>query len=106
METITLYHGTTGEAAESIKADGFIYGPAYFSPSRDGAENYATLNDFDAGRAVIIKIELPLNILNIDNESYNGDDLETALQEEIAVYVDGNVSIENAEFLYIGYEYE
>jgi hypothetical protein len=99
-----FYHGTTGENAESIMNDGFICGRAYFSPRYEVAADYALANDPDG--AVVIAVELEIDILRIDNESYDGDDLQTALDRGVSVYVDSDVDINDAYFDKIGYDCE
>jgi hypothetical protein len=84
MTTITLYHGTTEENAEQINNDGFIRAPAYFTPKKENAGDYGE---------VIFELDIDVDLLNIDNESYDGIDVEEAIYDGASFYVNEDVKI-------------
>lgn len=104
MKTVTLYHGTTLENGKSILNDGVINGPVYMSPSIKTAEDYAANNSSDY---MIFELEIAFDELEYDAEFINGD-TDDLVQESLdagSVFVDGDVSIENAQVkTFIDYE--
>ena len=95
----TLYHGTTKEGYEGIIESGFICGKAYFTPDYTMAEAYAFDNDGENG--VVIEVEIDTNELQIDMESYDGDNLEKALAENVSVYTNNDVQVALADYYFL-----
>lgn len=89
-----LYHGTTKENAESIKNDGIINGPVYFTNRYEVAEEYALNN---CSNAVIIEIDFE-GELKPDNERENYENSEEALENEGSVFTENSVSIQDCKF--------
>ena len=90
---ITLYHGTINENAEAIITAGFLRGPVYLSPNESTAADYV-LNNESSG--VIFEIDIDESILKIDRESFDGTDLDEALDLGVSVFTNSNVDISSA----------
>lgn len=93
MTSVKLYHGTPMSQFEEIKEDGFLFGPVYLTPCKKAAEDYAANNSPDF---VVIEVEVDYSLLNADSEFVSEYCVDSSL-EAGSVYVEGNVSIENAE---------
>ena len=106
-DAVTLYHGTSPDGLAAIKATGRIAGPAFFSPDKSAAKDYA------AGGPVVevkvprsaLKIDFDLpggQLLNVgDANGYSGNEgwtIDDYLREGQSVGVDGHVPIAGAKF--------
>lgn len=90
----TLFHGTSDEAADAIRAAGFINGPVFLTPSKAAAEEYAygetvfrvSVPDAD----LLVDLDLPgARLLSVeDANGYSGNDGWT-----IADYIRANHSV-------------
>jgi hypothetical protein len=106
---VRLYHGTSAEAADSIKDAGEISGPAFFTSRRSVAEDYAGPD------GVVIPVDVPLSDIMVDLDmpgarllspeeasAYLGrDDLRTAedfIAAGYSVGVKGGVKIDKTMF--------
>lgn len=67
---MTLYHGTSNEAAESIKRQGILRGPVYMTPERELAESY--IFEWES-TGVVIELDVPVDMLRTDMECLNDD---------------------------------
>ena len=90
----TLYHGTTRENAEQIKACNILHGPVYFSASFEQAAEYALANDPDG---VVIAVEFNGELI-ADNESCEWENADDALQNGAEVYTDSDVVVTGAKY--------
>jgi len=82
--TITLYHGTTNEAAEQILKCGYIQSPAYFTPKEENAHDYG---------GYVFEIDIDIEKINVDTESYNSDDVQEALEDGASFFINERVMI-------------
>jgi RNA:NAD 2'-phosphotransferase (TPT1/KptA family) len=90
----TLYHGTTRENAEQIKASGAIYAPVYLSATPDHAAEYALSNDPDG---VVIAVEYTGELF-ADNESSEWANADEAINNGAEVYSTVDVDVSNARY--------
>lgn len=96
---VTLYHGTSNEAAEEIQADGELLGPVYMTPSREVAERYVFDWD-DAG--VIVEISIDIADLSVDMETRNDViSVEDAIGSGAAVFSKRAVSAAGCKFHHV-----
>lgn len=58
-DSVTVFHGTSEDAASSIKSSGRIEGPAFFTPRRNIAEEFA-----DGGE--VLEVKIPRSELKVD----------------------------------------
>jgi hypothetical protein len=104
-EAARLFHGTNIEGLRGIRKTGKINSPAYFTPERSVAEDYAR-------GGPVISVEVPENKLNIDYESKNwgdfiddsmGEDtVANALRDGAAVYAIEDIPVGGGKFYYRG----
>lgn len=90
-EMVRAYHGTTPEALNGILKTGSINGPAFFSPSKSTALDYAYNN---SKNPVLIETDIPKRMLKVDHTaSAGGEDIGSAT----SIYSDSPVSIKSAK---------
>lgn len=101
---MTMYHGTTKTAYEEIKKTNILNGPVYLSPIKQTAVDYASNNSADF---IVIEIEVDESLFQADREFVSGfenDWLEESLNNG-SIYIDANISIDNAKItVYEDYE--
>jgi hypothetical protein len=85
-----LYHGTNEENFNQIKKSGYIKGPAFFTPRKDVAINYAP---------IVIEVEIPDTKLLIDLDLPGAALVSVARAREIT----GNPDWTIREFLRYGF---
>ena len=94
-----MYHSTSVEAAKEIKTDGFLVGPVYLTPSRKIAEAYGANN---SDKFFVIELDVDESLFCADAEFVKGEmSIDQAVEESLSngsVYIDGDLSIEGAEF--------
>ena len=93
-DLVTVYHGTSEEAAAGIRADDRIDGPVSVTPRRDVAEEYADIDD--DGNYVVFELEVPREFLRVDRESFDSEDIAEALDAGAPLYTEQSIALRRA----------
>jgi len=101
---MTMYHGTTKTAFSEIGKTNILNAPVYLTPKKQIAEDYAANNSADY---IVIEIEVDESLFQADREFVSGLE-ENWLEESLdngSIYIDSNISIDNAKItVYEDYE--
>jgi hypothetical protein len=89
-DLVTLYHGTSKDAADSIRQSGTIKSGDYFgnirgvslTPNKKVAEEFGS---------EVIEVKIPKKRLVVDPESVDNADIGNALRDGASVYATGDV---------------
>lgn len=98
---ITLYHGTSNEAADGILESGQINGPVYLTANRECAEDVYVYEWEDEGALVTVEVDtddLPDWGWRVDMEKLNtAPQIAEAIERGMDVYCKASIPVERLE---------